>query len=49
MSINGRSLPVVGLNYGGCSCHNRKDARRSAKHSAKRAEAREPAKDVKDE
>ena len=42
MLISGRSsMPCIGLRYGGCSCHNTKQARRKVVKSAKRREERQ--------
>ena len=42
MLVSGRSsMPLVGLHWGGCSCHNTRQARRLARKSVKRREQRE--------
>ncbi|HEX9088469.1 MAG TPA: hypothetical protein VF867_13195 [Arthrobacter sp.] len=38
MLRNGRSKGTYGLSFLGCACHNSKDARRRAKHSARSRE-----------
>jgi len=38
MLRNGRSKGTHGLSFLGCSCHNSRDARRRAKHSARSKE-----------
>lgn len=40
MVKNGRSGATNGLSFDGCACHNSRNARRKARHSAKRREDR---------
>ena len=49
MLITGRHFPIKGgvLRWGGCSCHNTKQARRKVKKSAKQSEKKAWKKDQK--
>lgn len=49
MLRNGRSKGTQGLSFLGCACHNSKDARRRAKHSARSAEKNAVRRDIRTE